>query len=202
MPQPAATVVTIRQVADHAGVSVATASYALRNDSRISTATRQRVLASAHTLGYRPNPRVAGLMAHIRGAHPRTRPERIAFVWMQTPPEFVGHNTFLQRYRDGTRRRAEQLGYALDEFWTDAQGMNQRRLTQVLRARGIVGVVFSPVCHQRIVTRTTTGGISPPQSSGTPPGLRSSITPATITTSACAPRCSSSPVSAARGRPP
>ncbi|MGZ8414799.1 MAG: LacI family DNA-binding transcriptional regulator [Gemmatirosa sp.] len=49
--------VTIRDVAQHAGVSQPTASLVLGNHprARVAPATRERVLAAASTLGYRPN---------------------------------------------------------------------------------------------------------------------------------------------------
>lgn len=47
--------VTIKDVAKHAGVSVTTTSYALNGEGNISEATRQRVLAVAEQLNYHPN---------------------------------------------------------------------------------------------------------------------------------------------------
>ncbi len=45
----------LRDVAKRAGVSISTVSLALRDDPRIRDSTRQRVLAAAADLGYRPN---------------------------------------------------------------------------------------------------------------------------------------------------
>lgn len=45
----------LRDVAKRAGVSISTVSLALRADPRIKDSTRQRVLAAAADLGYRPN---------------------------------------------------------------------------------------------------------------------------------------------------
>jgi LacI family transcriptional regulator len=47
--------VTLKNVADKVGVSVTTASRALAGYSDVSSETRQRVIAAAHELGYRPN---------------------------------------------------------------------------------------------------------------------------------------------------
>ena len=47
--------VTLRDVAGTAGVSVSTVSRALNDDPRISTATRERLAATAETLGYVPD---------------------------------------------------------------------------------------------------------------------------------------------------
>ena len=72
--------VTLKQVAAAAGVSLAAVSYALRGHGKVAVATRRRVTAAARQLGYRPNPRVASLMAHIRRGQADPRGERLAFI--------------------------------------------------------------------------------------------------------------------------
>ena len=47
--------VSIRDVAKHANVSIATVSYALNGSKHITEATKQRVLASVRELNYVPN---------------------------------------------------------------------------------------------------------------------------------------------------
>lgn len=143
-PHPPSSV-SLTAIAREAGVSLATVSYALRNHPKISAATRAAVLRAAASLGYRPNPRVASLMAHIRGGRAGTARECLAFVWVHTSRRESRENSFLRSVFLGARRRAAQLGFRLEEFWTDDEGMNDRRLEQILRARGIVGVVLSPV---------------------------------------------------------
>jgi LacI family transcriptional regulator len=138
---------TLKQIAQRARVSRATVSYALRNHPKIPLATRERVQAAARALGYRPNPRVAGLMAHIRRGQARPFGERIAFVWVHTSREEAARSVFLRSVLQGARERAEQGGYALEEFWTTDPGMSDARLQRILRARGIVGVVLSPVTN-------------------------------------------------------
>jgi LacI family transcriptional regulator len=147
MPLKEGAVVTIKEVAARAGVSLATVSYALRNDPMIGAATRQRVVAAALELGYRPNPRVAGLMAHIRRGHLPPPGESIAFVWVHTARAESREDPFLCKVFGGARRRAEQMGFGLEEFWTADPGMTDRRLQEIIRARGIVGVVLSPVVN-------------------------------------------------------
>ncbi len=140
-------VVTLKDVAARAGLSLATVSYALRHHAKIPAATREKVAAVARGLGYRPNPRVASLMAHIRGAQAQAHAhrERIAFVWVHTSRREARANPFLKNVFAGARGRAAQMGFALEEFWTEDAGMTDERLEQILRARGIVGVVLSPV---------------------------------------------------------
>ncbi|MGW6159348.1 LacI family DNA-binding transcriptional regulator, partial [Streptomyces sp. NPDC055144] len=47
--------VTLAEVARHAGVSASTVSYALSGKRSISAATRERVESSVRKLGYHPN---------------------------------------------------------------------------------------------------------------------------------------------------
>jgi LacI family transcriptional regulator len=145
-------VITLQQIARAADCSLATVSYALRDDPRIRPETRTRVRQVAAELGYRPNPRFSALMSHIRKSRPVAAGERIAFVWVHTSRSESARDPFLQRIFHGAKARAEALGYRLDEFWTAERGMNDRRLSQVLKSRGITGVLLSPVMHEAEVT--------------------------------------------------
>jgi DNA-binding LacI/PurR family transcriptional regulator len=65
--------VTIKDVAQRAGVSIATVSYVLNNSAPVSAPTRARVLAAAAELGYHPSVIARGL---------RTRESRtIGYSW-------------------------------------------------------------------------------------------------------------------------
>ncbi len=71
---------TLRDVANMAGVSVATASYVMNNrpDQKISEATRKKVLQIANLLDYSPNPTaksLAGGRSNLIGIVCRLRPE-------------------------------------------------------------------------------------------------------------------------------
>jgi len=134
--------VTLTRVAAAAKVSLATASYSLRNDPCIPRTTAARVQGVAKRLGYRPNPRVSALMAHIRHSRPVTVGERIAFLWIDASQ---GERPYRIIF-DKARERAIQLGYSLEEFWRSAPGVSARRLQQILYSRGIVGLLISPSC--------------------------------------------------------
>lgn len=145
-------VITLQQIARAADCSLATVSYALRDDPRIRPETRTAVQKVAAQLGYRPNPRFSALMSHIRQSRPVAAGERIAFLWVHTSRAESAKDPFLQRVFLGARERAEALGYQLEQFWTAERGMTDRRLSQVIKSRGIVGVVLSPVIHETDVT--------------------------------------------------
>lgn len=145
-------VITLQQIARAADCSLATVSYALRDDPRIRPETRTTVQKIAAQLGYRPNPRFAALMSHIRNSRPVAAGERIAFVWVHTSRAESAKDPFLQRVFLGAKARAEALGYGLEQFWTAERGMTDRRLSQVMKSRGIVGMLLSPVIHEAEVT--------------------------------------------------
>ena len=144
--------ITLQQIARAADCSLATVSYALRDDPRIRPETRALVQKVAAQLGYRPNPRFSALMSHIRNSRPVAAGERIAFVWVHTSRAESAKDPFLQRVFLGAKARAEALGYGLEQFWTAERGMTDRRLSQVIKSRGIVGLLLSPVMHEVEVT--------------------------------------------------
>lgn len=140
--------VTLTRIAKVAGVSVSAVSYALRQDPRIAPATAARILQVAERLGYRPNPRVAALMSHIRGGRKVEEGERIGLIWMRTA-DIRRTNSYYEEIFASARRRAEQLGYGLEEFSLGTAGMTPARLAQILRSRGIAGILIAPLAgHQ------------------------------------------------------
>ncbi|WP_340146972.1 LacI family DNA-binding transcriptional regulator [Halomonas sp. PA16-9] len=56
---------TLKTIADQVGVTVSAVSLALRNDLRISQATRERIQQAAKELGYVYNRHAAGLREAI-----------------------------------------------------------------------------------------------------------------------------------------
>jgi LacI family transcriptional regulator len=135
---------TIKQIAAHAGVAVSTVSYALRNHPSIPPATCERIQAVATKLGYRPDPQISALMAHIGRGRPVRSSDRIALVWMQGRRALTRTEPFFRGIREGAAARAQLRGYQIEEFWPDEDRLTGARLTAILRARSIAGVIFSP----------------------------------------------------------
>ncbi|HEY9250379.1 MAG TPA: LacI family DNA-binding transcriptional regulator [Rariglobus sp.] len=135
------------QVARAAGVALSTASLAMRGSPLVKAATAERVKAVAARLGYRADLRVGSLMARIRrakGGHDR---ERLAFVWVSATRAETRREWFCKVIFAGAKRRAEELGCGLAEFWLHDAGMSAARLEKILVTRGITGVVFSAPLH-------------------------------------------------------
>jgi len=99
-------VVTIKDVARRAGVSIATVSYVLNESAPISEATRARVLAAAAELGYRPSAIARGLRAQ--------ESRIIGYSWHQLPPNHW--NPILDRFLYSMANAAEAQGYHILTF--------------------------------------------------------------------------------------
>jgi LacI family transcriptional regulator len=135
------------KVAREAGVALSTASLAMRGSPLVKAATAARVKAVAERLGYRADLRVGSLMARIRRAKGAQDRERLAFVWMSAARAETRREWFCKVTLAGAKRRAEELGCALEEFWLHDDGMTAARLEKILVTRGITGVVFSAPVH-------------------------------------------------------
>lgn len=143
----------MRTVADRLGLSVMTVSRVLRGDRRVAAATRERVLRCVGELGYRPNPMVSALMANLRSRSKGRTADTLAFLTSHAGPD-PAHGTVrggwqrgrtLSHFREGAEERARQLGFRVEDFPLNAPGMSEKRLGEILRARGVTGVVVGPL---------------------------------------------------------
>jgi LacI family transcriptional regulator len=137
-----------KEIALASGVSRATVSYALRNDPKISVEVRNRVLKIAKRLGYRPDPLVAKLMAHLRMARPRRSLTKVALLIPGYPRSLVSHDKRLQQMLAGAKKQAALHGFGFEDFWLEGEStMPLRRLQRILRARGFDGIVIGSMRH-------------------------------------------------------
>ena len=136
--------ITLATLAAAVGCSVSTVSRALRGSQLLPPATIERVRFAAKQLGYRANPLVTEVMRHMRGAHISSSRGTLAYlVFGDTAEAWRRHLTFVGFF-EGARARAEELGFKLEKFWTDDPAMSPARLSQILRTRGITGVIVGP----------------------------------------------------------
>ncbi|MET0262895.1 MAG: LacI family DNA-binding transcriptional regulator [Rariglobus sp.] len=133
--------ITIAEVARRAGVSRAAVSYALRDDPNIAAATRAKIRKVADALGYRPDPTLAKLMAHLHGGRGRRYAGKLAFLNVHPDADYLRQTSALRDFFKSAAVRADELGYEAEEFWLHEPGRTSKRLAQMLIARGIRGVV-------------------------------------------------------------
>jgi len=125
-------------IAESAGVSPMTVSYALRDRPEVSEGERRRIRALAEDLGYRPDPLLTHLMEHLRSQRTLKSTANLGVLTMLDAG-------FVSRLIEGARARAERLGYNLDRIDVRKMAQNPRALTRSLVARGITGVLLAPV---------------------------------------------------------
>jgi len=98
--------VTIRDVAQRAGVSTATVSYVLNDSRPVREETRQRVLQAAEELGYRPSVIARGLQAR--------ESRMIGYSWLPSQPDQF--EPILEKFIHVTAEAAERRGYHVLTF--------------------------------------------------------------------------------------
>lgn len=136
---------TQKAVATMAGCSIMTVSRALRGDPRVRKKLAENIRRIARELGYRPDPVLSALNSYrIRSQQGRDIDViayltnwRTEFGWQK-----LIHLGELYR---GAEQRATELGFKLEPFWLRSPGLKKKRASEILRARGIRGVIVSPL---------------------------------------------------------
>ena len=91
---------TIREVAEHAGVSIKTVSRVVNNEPNVRPATRERVMKAVSALDYEPHPAARGLAGR--------RTFSIGLLY-ENPHEF----SYIQKILEGAHAACETTGHAL-----------------------------------------------------------------------------------------
>src|SRR5687767_10441754 len=141
--------VTMKTIAAQAGVTQATVSMSLANNPRIPSPTRERIQAIARKLGYHPNPYVSTLMRIRRQGKPLKDKPALALVCAQrTANGWRDHPApTIRQMREGAFERATLRGYRAQEYWLHRDQMSNERFSEMLHARGIQGMLISPLAE-------------------------------------------------------
>lgn len=137
--------ITLKHIAEAAGVTVATVSMALRNSPRISAAVRGQVQTLAAKMKYHPDPLIAALAGRRGGRRAGAEIGTIAYVTAYPDREGWRRTSFSPAVFAGACERAAQQGYRVEHFWLREPGMTARRLSEILHNRGIRGVCVAPL---------------------------------------------------------
>ncbi|HEX7694436.1 MAG TPA: LacI family DNA-binding transcriptional regulator, partial [Sphingomonas sp.] len=133
---------TLKDVAKAAGVSLASASYAVNHTGSLGEDTRTHILEVAERLGYRQN-----LSAKA------TRTGKTGAIGLVVPDMT---NPFFPSLAQTVVQRARQSGYSV--FVTDTEG-DQKQEAEVVRQlidRGVDGIVWFPVNDENSISRIAT----------------------------------------------
>lgn len=135
--------VTLQDVASKAGVSISTASRSLTGAVSISKDTQARVLSAAEALGYRHNPLLGEVMRSTRRGAPNHYLGTLAYVTPYDDVEEWRGTPTLCRHWSAARDQAALFGFGVSEFALTSHGMTARRLGEILKARGITGILLA-----------------------------------------------------------
>ncbi|GHB91145.1 LacI family DNA-binding transcriptional regulator [Cerasicoccus arenae] len=138
-------------IADRAGVTRALVSMALRNSPKVANATREKIQHLAAELGYKPNPMVRALMSGVRKGYTGTYRATLAFVTNHSTPDYwQGLHTYPEYFR-GAVERGRALGYKVEHFWLGEHQSRPARFAEILKARGIPGILIAPLPYRNRV---------------------------------------------------
>jgi LacI family transcriptional regulator, galactose operon repressor len=147
---------SIREVAEHSGVSVSTVSRVFNGYDDVSQATRDRVMASARHLDYAPSAAARTLVtqrSHVVGV--------VLFTGYEHPDI---HHPFFQGVLVGLKRGVGGLGYDLLLFATEQPGAERGREHSYLRRarqHRVDGIVLMGVERDDPEVQTLVGSALP-----------------------------------------
>jgi DNA-binding LacI/PurR family transcriptional regulator len=108
----------------------------------VRATTRRRVLEIVEKTGYRPNPLISAAMVQRRSPAHLACSATIAYLNCYTEQALWQSSPWQSRFYEGARQRADELGFALEEFRLFARSMTPRRMERILQTRGISGLII------------------------------------------------------------
>ena len=139
MPPP-----TMRELSRALGLSLATISRALRNEFTVAPDTRDRVQSLARELGYQLDANVSQAYARLRVKRALKSSPVLGVITSYLGEAEWRTNRYFVRFLEHINSRATELGYQIGVFSNKTPGISGQRLTSILRARGIVGLIIAP----------------------------------------------------------
>jgi LacI family transcriptional regulator len=121
--------VTIKDIARIANVSHTTVSRALNNQSRIREDTKEKILAIAKELNYRPDFIARSLVMK------RTKTLGLVITTIANP--------FYTELAQGIEATAHRLGYSIILCSTQSDLATERMYIDMLRSKGVDGIIFT-----------------------------------------------------------
>src|SRR5690349_15056768 len=123
--------VSIREVAAHAHVSMATVSNTLNNPARVSKRMRDKVHAAIAELGYVPNESARALRTG--------RSREIGLVVNDI------RNPFFADLADGADAEADDIGDVVTLCSSSGSSARERRQLQRLASQHVKGIIINPI---------------------------------------------------------
>ncbi len=139
----------LKRIAEVLGISKMTVSRALREGTSVGEELRARVHEVARQIGYQPDSRISQVMSAIRKSQTPVYRETLALIGTHRRTDKDVSHYFFDGIFAGASRRAQQLGFRLDDFRTTDQTISGRALSRILHTRGIRGVLIAPPNPER-----------------------------------------------------
>jgi LacI family transcriptional regulator/LacI family repressor for deo operon, udp, cdd, tsx, nupC, and nupG len=136
--------VTQQDIAAKLGLHRSTVSLGLRNHPSIQLATRQKIIALAESLGYRPDPMLSALAAYREGNRSAAYGGTLAWLYSSANGFSLKNAPLYQLYFQGAQEQAERRGYKLEVFDMNGPDMTPRRVSSIFHARNIQGILVCP----------------------------------------------------------
>ena len=138
---------SLAEIARRARVSAMTVSRALRGQPGVAAEVMARIRQIASSLGYRPNPLVQALMEQVRGGRVQKGANVIALLVPQLEEPDWGSKEWVQRLIRGAEQRAANIGFRTEPFYWQRAKIQDKRIDEILKARGIRGLVVGPLAR-------------------------------------------------------
>lgn len=136
--------VTLGQIASRAGVHVTTVSLALRDSPRLPEQTRARIQGLARQMGYVPDATLSALNAYRTQVRAPVFQATLAYFNNYPARHGLMSVPTFRDYYLGALRRAEELGYKLEEIWLHEPHLTSKGIRSRLISKGIRGVLVFP----------------------------------------------------------
>jgi len=131
---------TMKDVAIAVGCHVSTVSLALRGDERIPEGTRKRVRAAAKRLGYQVHPLISAWNRSRRAGRSINCNLSLAYLGSRASEA----NGAAMAVYDSLQEEVDRNGFSLARFCVEDFEGSVGRLSQILKARSVSGVILGP----------------------------------------------------------
>lgn len=135
--------ITQQDIARALGLNRSSISLAFSNHPSIPEKTRERILAKAEAMGYRPDPMLSALAAYSK--HNRSTNFQGTLIWLHSSLTFNYKNSITySQHHLGAKSRALKHGYLLKALDINVKGMSPQRISSILMARNVQGILVCP----------------------------------------------------------
>lgn len=148
--------ITLKDIAQEAGVSATAVSLAMRGSGRISNDRTQKIQQIAERLGYARDPMMSALCAYRDTNRPRINNANIYFLQFGHASKSIKNQGTEERdLWNGALKETKQLGYSLNKIWVGDPSLNPERIRSILKSRGVAGLIVyqanSPIDHLKSI---------------------------------------------------